>query len=221
MRPLNLSVLAVVSCLWMTQASPAQEGIAAGNRSAYLGGGRWAWTVYVQAPAGTIRSIRCVEYTLHPTIPNPVRQVCDPGPGPGYFPVSAEGWGTFPIPIQVQFRNGKTQTLTYQLRFERQAAQPAQAPAGLGVDNVARQASRTTWNWTVFLKGPEEALNQVRCVQYTLHPTFPDPVREVCSRGSGPQAFPLSATGWGTFEIGVRILLKDGKVQQLKHQLRF
>lgn len=86
---------------------------------------------------------------------------------------------------------------------------------------MARQEAPGRWNWTVFLRGPDSALSQVKCVEYTLHPTFPNPVREVCARGTGPQAFALAATGWGTFEIGVRVFLKNGQVQQLKHQLRF
>ncbi len=73
----------------------------------------------------------------------------------------------------------------------------------------------------MYVQGPPEALRQVRCVEYTLHPTFPNPVQEVCDPGRGSQAFPLSATGWGTFRIGVRVLLANGRVQQLYHDLRF
>jgi transcription initiation factor IIF auxiliary subunit len=219
MRPGKLSIPIALSYLWLLPAAIGQDKITEANSSVYIGGGRWAWTVGIQAPAGTVRSIRCVEYTLHPSFPNPVRQVCEPGNGPQFFPLSSEGWGTFQVPIKVQFREGQTQTLNYRLRFD--PPQVQQAATGVSVDNVARRETQTTWNWTVFLKGSEEALSQVRCVEYTLHPTFPDPVREVCNRGKGPQAFALSATGWGSFTIGVRVFLKNGQLQQFTHQLRF
>ena len=35
--------------------------------------------VFIQAPPAVLSQIKCVEYTLHPTFPNPVRQVCDRG----------------------------------------------------------------------------------------------------------------------------------------------
>jgi transcription initiation factor IIF auxiliary subunit len=205
--------------LFSVSPAGAQGRITAGNAATYLGDGRWDWTVYIQASADTIRSIRCVEYTLHPTFPNPVRQVCNPGSGPGFFPLRSEGWGTFQIPIKIQFANGRTQTLTHQLHFAPPKA--AQTSTALAVDNVARQDGPRQWSWTIFLKGPEQALSQVRCVQYTLHPTFPKPVQEVCERGNGPQAFALSGTGWGTFEVKVRVLTRSGQVQELRHQLRF
>jgi hypothetical protein len=74
--------------------------------------------------------------------------------------------------------------------------------------------------WTVYIQTDPETIRSIRCVEYTLHPAFPNPVREVCNR-RGPQAFSLSATGWGTFQIGVRVFLRDGGVQPFTHQLRF
>ncbi len=214
-------VAAVVVCAfgYLAPAASAQQRVTAANTSRYTGDGRWAWTVYIQATPQTIASIRCVEYTLHPTFPNPVRPICAAGNGPEFFPLSTDGWGTFPIPIKIQFKDGRTQSLTYQLHFD--APKAEQGPSDISVDNVARKVAPQQWTWTVFLRGSDQALSQVRCVEYTLHPTFPKPVQEVCERGRGPQAFALSASGWGTFEIGVRVLLKNGQVQQLTHQLRF
>lgn len=87
--------------------------------------------------------------------------------------------------------------------------------------NVATKQRDRWWKWTVYIQGSTQALNQIQCVQYKLHPTFPNPNREVCVRGKSNQAFPLTATGWGTFEIGIRVFLKNGQVQELKHQLIF
>jgi transcription initiation factor IIF auxiliary subunit len=143
MMPGNHSVLVALSYLWLIPGAVAQDKIIAANSAAYIGSGRWDWTVYIRAPADTIRSIRCVEYTLHPTFPNPVRQVCNSGEGPEYFPLRTNGWGTFQIPIKIQFRNGKTQTLNYQLHFDLAKSQQALT---VSVDNVARRETQTTWN---------------------------------------------------------------------------
>lgn len=91
----------------------------------------------------------------------------------------------------------------------------------VSVDNVAEEVCDGWWDWTVFLEAPEDELARISCVQYRLHPTFPDPVRLVCDRGKGPRAFPLSSSGWGTFLIEVRIYLKDGEVLETTHRLQF
>lgn len=91
----------------------------------------------------------------------------------------------------------------------------------LTVDNVASNIGDGSWRWTVFLQGPEEALAQVDCVEYSLHAaTFSPSVYNVCERGNSQYAFGLSATGWGTFEVGVRISLKSGQIQETSHMLR-
>ena len=54
--------------------------------------------------------------------------------------------------------------------------------------------------------------------EYTLHPTFPNPARVVCDR---PSRFELAAQGWGTFTVGVKLMLKDCSVRQLTSPLEF
>ena len=90
-------------------------------------------------------------------------------------------------------------------------------------DNIAtrRETSKKTWDWTVFIQGPEHLLDQVDYVEYTLHPSFRSPPQIVKHRGTGPYAFSLSASGWGTFNIKIRVFLKNGHVQHLSHFLRF
>jgi len=87
-------------------------------------------------------------------------------------------------------------------------------------DNIAAEVRDRWWNWTIFIKGPEEALSRIDCVEYKLHPSFNNPLRLVCRRGDGPRAFPLSMGGWGNFIIRVRLFLSDGPVQEMTHQLR-
>src|SRR6516165_7227020 len=60
-------VVAVVPCIAVPKIS---------NTSTYAGAGRWDWTIFVDADPNTLEQIDCVEYTLHPTFPNPVRKVC-------------------------------------------------------------------------------------------------------------------------------------------------
>ena len=88
-------------------------------------------------------------------------------------------------------------------------------------DNVAESVGDNKWKWTVFLKGDEKALDAIKCVEYTLHPTFPNPVRRVCEKGDPKRCFGLSGTGWGTFKIGIRVQMKDGSSRNLEHQLKF
>lgn len=72
------------------------------------------------------------------------------------------------------------------------------------------------WRWSVWIDGPPEALDRVDHVVYTLHPTFPDPVRTIDDRTS---SFRLSAIGWGTFKIRARVQFKDQSVAKLSHDL--
>jgi len=87
--------------------------------------------------------------------------------------------------------------------------------------NVATRLGQSMWRWTAFLEAPEPTLQQIECVEYTLHETFPGRVREVCNRGTGPQAFPLTVTGWGEFPLKLRIYFKDGSVHEMVHELKF
>lgn len=73
------------------------------------------------------------------------------------------------------------------------------------------------WSWSVWLDGPVPELDQVDFVEYTLHPTFRNPVRTVRTRNN---QFKLNTEGWGVFPIYARVCKRDGTVLRLKHQLR-
>lgn len=72
------------------------------------------------------------------------------------------------------------------------------------------------WNWSVWLEGPDQELDQVKHVVYTLHPTFIDPVQTVKSRRTN---FKLASSGWGEFEIRLDIVGRDGKTSKRTHWL--
>jgi transcription initiation factor IIF auxiliary subunit len=73
------------------------------------------------------------------------------------------------------------------------------------------------WSWSVWIDGPKSELDKVKFAEYTLHPTFPTPVRKVTSRRNN---FKLSTSGWGVFPIYAHVVKKDGTVVRLKHQLK-
>ena len=100
-------------------------------------------------------------------------------------------------------------------------APAVEAELPITAGNVATKVGEKLWNWTVFVQAPINVLAQVQCVEYTLHSTFNNPVKKVCRRGSSEHAFALNANGWGTFQIKIRVLLKDGRNQFLTHFLRF
>ncbi len=87
--------------------------------------------------------------------------------------------------------------------------------------NVATQLREGWFEWTVYIDGPADALEKIACVQYSLHPSFPDPHRLVCEPGDGPRHFALKREGWGAFTVGIRIFLKSGPVQAMQHRLQF
>src|SRR5215216_6775980 len=84
----------------------------------------------------------------------------------------------------------------------------------IAVDNTAKYIGDGRYSWTVFLKGDT---SQVASVQYTLHPTFPEPV--VWGKGSN---YAFSAVGWGEFNIVARVYFRDKKKQPMiiNHRLR-
>jgi transcription initiation factor IIF auxiliary subunit len=72
------------------------------------------------------------------------------------------------------------------------------------------------WKWWVWLEGPDEDLDRIDHVVYTLHATFPDPVRTCTDRLS---KFRLQSSGWGMFTIHASVVDKDGNSFKLKHLL--
>jgi transcription initiation factor IIF auxiliary subunit len=98
-------------------AAQAQD-ISTANTSRYVGNDRWDWTVYIKASPDVLRNIRCVEYKLHSTFPDPNRKVCSLGDTNQPFALKSNGWGTFDVPVRVVFKNGKTRLLRHKLSFE-------------------------------------------------------------------------------------------------------
>lgn len=73
------------------------------------------------------------------------------------------------------------------------------------------------WKWAVWVDGESKALDDIEFVEWTLHPTFTNPVRKTSDRASN---FRLETGGWGTFPIIARLQLKNGGRFKLRHSLK-
>jgi transcription initiation factor IIF auxiliary subunit len=87
----------------------------------------------------------------------------------------------------------------------------------LRIKNLARRNRPGRLDWTVWIDGPTEKLDEIDQVEYILHPTFPQPVRTVRERSTN---FRLDSRGWGEFMIHAKITTKNGQVLDLDHWLR-
>ena len=70
--------------------------------------------------------------------------------------------------------------------------------------------------WAVWIDAPDAELNTVERVEYTLHPSFPKPVRIIEDRKTN---FRLETAGWGVFTVYAKAVLQDGKKIDMEHEL--
>lgn len=93
------SIFVLLTLVWLglPNISAAAQDISAANTSRYIGNGRWAWTIYIKAPPEVLSKVKCVEYKLHPTFPDPVPPICALGDARYPFGLDSNGWGTFVV----------------------------------------------------------------------------------------------------------------------------
>jgi transcription initiation factor IIF auxiliary subunit len=89
-------------------------------------------------------------------------------------------------------------------------------PNDLKIEQWEQYDGDDWWHWAVWIEGEDETLDQIKFVEWTLHPTFPDPIRKTTNRSN---KFRLETGGWGVFPIVARVELKDGKQTKLRHHL--
>ncbi len=82
---------------------------------------------------------------------------------------------------------------------------------------VGKKHADDWYEWCVFLDGDATVLNRIASVEYTLHPTFTDPIRLVRDRST---RFALFSNGWGGFTIRIDVEWQDGSHTKTTHVLR-
>src|SRR5687767_4935045 len=73
------------------------------------------------------------------------------------------------------------------------------------------------WNWEAFIDGTPNELDQIKEVEYILHPTFVEPVRKVRARAT---KFCMQTEGWGAFKLKAYVTKKDGNTIKLEHEIQ-
>lgn len=86
----------------------------------------------------------------------------------------------------------------------------------LKIEQSCKYRGEGQWDWAVWVDGPKAELDQVAKVEYILHPTFPNPHRNVTNRRN---KFRLKARGWGVFKLFINLHKKDGSVEKREHKL--
>ena len=192
------------------------------NTASYAGSGRYDWTIHILAEESVLNAIDRVEYTLHPSFPNPVRVVDN---RENNFALTSNGWGEFNVFIRVIFTDGSERYLKHRLSLEERSEEEIEVRphssheyGEITAANTARYLGDRGWEWTIFIETDQETQSQIERVDYTLHPTFPEPERSVSTRHNN---FALTARGGGTFEIKIRIVFKDDSERFLTHMLQF
>jgi transcription initiation factor IIF auxiliary subunit len=86
----------------------------------------------------------------------------------------------------------------------------------LKINNTWRQTPGKAgyYNWKVFIDEDASVINSIRYVEYLLHPTFKKPLQRVDNSTKYPK-FSYSASGWGEFNIKVKIVYKNSSRQPL------
>lgn len=220
-----LTILHLFFLLAVTLTAYGQE-LRVDNTAKYVGSGTYEWTVFLLAEESILDNIKYVEYRLHPSFPNPIQRIDN---RESDFALSARGWGEFNIFIKIIFKDGRSTNLKHWLRLEERSKEeieikevPLDQHGKITTKNTSKYIGKDQWEWKIFIVSDDETLDEVECVEYTLHPTFPDPIKKICRKGpNSRRGFFLTAKGWGTFTIGVKIIFKDGGVRYLKHKLIF
>ncbi|MEM7184524.1 MAG: pYEATS domain-containing protein [Spirochaetota bacterium] len=175
----------------------------------------WNWSLRIKGTLNDLHDIKKVTYYLHPTFPKPNRVVTRSAENG--FQFSSRGWGTFPVKATVLFQDGTSKRLATSLKF-RSKVEDRLILTNKAIEAFQDTNGRLIYNWTAYLKGPEKILSSIKQVRYYLHRTFRKNKIDVYQQKYG---FPLSRSGWGTFEIKAKVFFRNGRTKVLKHTLKF
>lgn len=116
MRTIRHGVLSLITLFFLFTTASFGQKISADNTARYVGNGRYDWTIFLVADEDTLRQVKYVQYTLHPTFPNPIQTIKDKGTGYP-FAFKSNGWGEFSIGVKVVLKNNSTVSFDYWLRL--------------------------------------------------------------------------------------------------------
>lgn len=84
--------------------------------------------------------------------------------------------------------------------------------AQISVNNTSSPSTKAGYyNWTIFVQADDATLNTIDHVEYLLDPTFSNPQVSSFNRAN---KFSYSSTGWGEFDIKVKIVFRNRKSPQ-------
>jgi hypothetical protein len=75
---------------------------------------------------------------------------------------------------------------------------------------------RSIYAFCLYIDAKAKVLDKIAEVVYTLHPTFPDPVRR---HQNVETCFALQSNAWGIFDSTCEVHWKDGRVDGLRYRL--
>lgn len=73
------------------------------------------------------------------------------------------------------------------------------------------------YDWCVFVDEDKAAIDEIKAIEYILHPTFANPVRVVEDKYS---KFSLFSSGWGVFTLKIRITFNDRSKYEMEYSLK-
>jgi transcription initiation factor IIF auxiliary subunit len=82
---------------------------------------------------------------------------------------------------------------------------------------VQKKEDYDWYDWCIFVAEDEETISAIDAIKYTLHPSFPDPIRIVKNRSN---CFALFSSGWGGFSLGISVIFNDGSKQETSFFLK-
>ena len=84
--------------------------------------------------------------------------------------------------------------------------------------NVLGHGELEWYRWRVWVDEPREKLDEIKSVEYLLHPTFPVPKKVATDR---EHQFELIGSGWGQFWIAATIIFNNFQEETVRHYLDF
>lgn len=88
----------------------------------------------------------------------------------------------------------------------------------LKIKNKWNYVGDDSWDWEAYIddEGSGE-LNNIKYVEYVLHPTFPNPIRKSDNLENN---FMIKTNGWGTFNLKAFAYKDDGSKIKLEHVIK-